>query len=216
MLDDSKKRVIEETSSHVAALNEDAFQRMLERIVDISLIRNRMDAQRLIDEICGGADLDQVDSTSRAAAWITAVAPYEENAPTLQEVEAVIEDQQLLAKLEDRISKTQSRRDETFSDYKQIRARGVAIRGVHPYFEDIAATVELRGMLGSPMADHIGFLAARYVGVEPIASISIRPDIGEDFKFQIGKDDLQKLINSLMMVDARMEELISFAQKAEE
>lgn len=214
MISRSRRSVIKETSRAVADMASSDFDRLLDQIVEISLIRSRLDANSLVEKISD--DVEAAEALSRGAAWISAVAPYDHDVASHQDLVEATEDESLASALSQKLRAVLQRRSETSVEHEVALSRINAIKGILPYFEDIAATVELRGMLDISANEHISNKYSRYVGVEPIASVSLRLDAGEDLTFQIGKSDLQTLINSLIALDARMDELSHFVRRGRE
>jgi hypothetical protein len=87
----------------------------------------------------------------------------------------------------------------------------MSVKGVLGYFEDISATVELRGIISGDVVGHLES-AAPFIGLEPVASIRLSLDSGfpSELLFQIGKSDLQRLIASLLSLSGRMDELSAY------
>lgn len=209
---------LQDNALRFVRLDDAAFRVLLSRLAEIARVNSAVDARSLIESLISSLDANP-DDLRASVAWIAQIAQLcvDESSKddAARELLAIVKKSPpegiLIEDLQRRIRLVADAAVAT--NYSQTVSRALSVKGVLGYFEDLNATVELRGIL---TGENLNILDSKesFAGVEPVASVRLSLDSGfpSQIMFQIGRSDLEKLIGSLNTLALRMDELSNFSK----
>ena len=207
MVSEKNQAVISRAADSVDQLADEKFEFLLSNVQRIWPLTDEDEVKTTIEWLAQELEIDPLELT-KAVAWVVAIARHVSEGGSEDEL-AEIEAIKNSPRLELRVRAAFKAAKEDEPRFERVSAKIAAAQGVLPSFEELIGTVELRGVLakGGDL-DQISSLAP-YIALEPVASILLRLDAGfpSAIAFQISRNDLAKMMESLAKVENRMAEL---------